>query len=62
MTTNPEPMNAGIGRQAQSSVVETNPHAVESATGQKLELQRRMRGIDLQQGEILISESLDALW
>ena len=55
-------MNAGIGRQAQSAVVETNPHAMESATGQKLELQGRMRGIGLQQGEILISESLDSRW
>lgn len=39
MTTDPEPMNAGIGRQAQGSVVETNSHSVEPATGQKLELE-----------------------
>ena len=32
MTADPEPMDTGLGRQAQRPVMETNSHAVEFAT------------------------------
>jgi len=39
--------------------MEANPHAVNRAPSQPLELQGRMGGISLEQCKILIGESLD---
>ena len=56
MGTDPEQVDSFLGCQAQSPVVKADSHAVDRAASQPLELQGRMGGISLEQGEILIGE------
>ncbi|MFW6730869.1 MAG: hypothetical protein ACODUE_03910 [Synechococcus sp.] len=58
MTADPEAMDALVGWQPKCSVVKPHFHAVKSAASKTFELQGRMGGIGLEQGEILIGEAV----
>lgn len=59
MGTDPEPVDSFLGCQAQSPGVKADSHAVDRAASQPLELQGRMGGLSLEEGEVLIDEGLD---
>jgi hypothetical protein len=62
MTADPEPMDALISCQPKCSVVKPHFHAMDSAASKTFELQRRMGGIGLEQGEVLVGEFLNFWW
>lgn len=62
MRTNPEPMHTAIHRNAQCSVVQPYPDAVESALTNGFEVQRRMGRVFLQQRIVSVRQCLHLGW
>jgi len=62
MTADPEPMDTLVSWQSKRSVMEPHSQAVKPARSKAFELQRRMGGIDLEQGEVLVGEFLNSWW
>jgi len=62
MTADPEPMDALISWQPKCSVVKSHSHAMDSAASKTFELQRRMGGIGLKQGKVLLGQFPNTWW
>jgi len=55
-------MDALISWQPKCSVVKSHPHAMDSAASKTFELQRRMGGIGLKQGKVLLGQFPNTWW
>ena len=62
MCPDPEPMHPTVARKAEGAVVEPDPGAIEFPTAKKLELQRWMPRICLEQLEVLVCQSANVRW
>jgi len=59
MRADPEPMHAALDSSAQCAMVKANTNAVKATACYRLKVKRRMRGIGLEQLEVLACERLN---
>lgn len=62
MCPDPEPMHTTLARKAKRAVVKPDPGAVKLAATKKLELQRGVPRICVEQLEVLVCQSANVGW